>query len=217
MSTYNDIDITCAKCGHDFRGTIWTAINARQDPELKDLALGGELNMVMCVECAHVMYQERFLLYQDPSIELVAYVHPTAEKVREDVLKETMMQGFEEAQKVYEKSKRLTYQPVIYFGLASLMESLRVEEARDEESEVAQVICKEHGIPFLTVSPSDARLQKILRLLPGKNDGRTLRRSDLLSGLEQLLKINPAFHFYRELQETVKQVPQWHYASNQPE
>ena len=56
MSAFNDLDITCEKCGEEFRGTVWTAIHAGVDPELKELLLGGELNMVMCTKCSHVAF-----------------------------------------------------------------------------------------------------------------------------------------------------------------
>ena len=91
MSSFNDIDITCEQCGEEFRGTIWTAVHAKQDPELKDLLMGGELNMVMCPECSHVAYHEHFVLYQDPAAELVAYVYPDAQREEAEALKDMML------------------------------------------------------------------------------------------------------------------------------
>src|SRR3954469_4499031 len=80
MSNFNDIDITCEQCGQEFRGTVWTAVHAGQDPELKVLLLGGELNLVMCPQCGYVAYHDRFILYQDPAAEIVAYVYPQAQE-----------------------------------------------------------------------------------------------------------------------------------------
>src|SRR5579871_5023263 len=102
MSTFNDIDITCEQCGKEFRGTIWTAIHAKQDPELKELLLGGEINLVMCPECSHVAYQDHFVLYQDPTAELIAYVYPASEHGNIETLKNMMLSGFREAQAIYE-------------------------------------------------------------------------------------------------------------------
>jgi len=41
MSAFNEIDATCVDCAEDFRATVWTAIHAKEDPELKDLMQGG--------------------------------------------------------------------------------------------------------------------------------------------------------------------------------
>ncbi len=76
MSAFNEINVTCENCGEEFKGTIWTAIHAAADPELKQLLLGGELNILFCPKCSHTFFYEHFLLYQDPRIKLVAYVYP---------------------------------------------------------------------------------------------------------------------------------------------
>src|SRR5438445_5008359 len=98
MSTFNDIDITCEECGEEFRGTVWVAVHAGQDPELKDLLLGGELNLVSCPECGHVTFQDHFLIYQEPAAGLVAYVYPEAQRDREAELRKLMRSGVHEAQ-----------------------------------------------------------------------------------------------------------------------
>src|SRR4051812_41244309 len=154
MSTFNDIDISCEQCGHEFRGTVWTAVNAKQDPELKDLLIGGELNMVMCPECAHVSFHENFLLYQDPDDELVAYVHPVKEEGRADELRAAMLEGFRQAQEVFEPEKRKDYEPLLFFGLTSLEQFVRDELSRIDQSDVAAALCREANWPLLDLRAS---------------------------------------------------------------
>lgn len=209
MSTFNDIDVKCEKCGEEFRGTLWTAVHAKQDPELRDLLLGGELNMVMCPQCAHVAYQDHFVLYQDPDAELIAYVYPPSQKDQAAVLTEGMFKGFEEAQSVYEPKERLAYKPILVFGLETLVEMMREEEERGEQSQIAQILCKEMGMPVLLLTPAAARQRQLPRTIPLGSNTERPNRSDVLKGLEDLLKLNPALTVYSNLREKIIATPAW--------
>lgn len=209
MSAFNDIDMTCEQCGHEFRGTVWTAVNAKQDPELKDILLGGELNMVMCPECAHVEYHDHFVLYQDPSAELLAYVYPESEKVREPELRTMMITGFREAQNVYAEKDRIRYDPVLVFGLESLVEMMTDEEARGEQSQIAEVLCKEEKIPFVVLPPARARGHRLPRVLPVTTAGASPTRAEVLSGIDKLLAKNPALSIYSEVKSRLEKSPDW--------
>src|SRR5579872_7474332 len=106
MSAFNDIDVTCVDCGEEFRATVWTAIHAKEDSELKDLLWGGELNLLICPHCGQVFFYEHFLLYQDPAEEILAYVYPEREETNRTELEKMVLRGFEEAQQEFEKAKR---------------------------------------------------------------------------------------------------------------
>jgi hypothetical protein len=138
VSAHNEIDVTCPECDNKFKGIIWTAINAKEDPELKELLLGGELNILMCPECAHTFFYEHFLLYQDPLLNLVAYVYPPDEEDQREELEILMQRGFKEAQETFDPKDRLPYGPQLFFGLDRLIEKIRVEEERLLEEEVAR-------------------------------------------------------------------------------
>lgn len=209
MSNFNDINITCEPCGEEFRGTVWTAVNAKQDPELKDILLGGELNMVMCPKCSHVGYQEHFVLYQDPAEELVAYVYPAAQQGEAEVLKVVMLQGFREAQEVYDPKDRLTYEPVLMFGLASLVDMLKTEENRAAQSQIAAEICKGHQIFYHVLRPSEARKRGLMRVIPYQPGESNRSRASVLKGLQEMLKFNPLLNLYQDLKKQVESNPQW--------
>ena len=208
MSTFNEQDITCEECDEKFKGTVWTAIHAGEDPELKDLLLGGELNLVMCPHCSHVAYQDHFILYQDPAAELIAYIYPLPQKAEEDFLRKAMQESFQEAQKVYAPDQRKDYDPLLVFGLESFVEMMHQEELRAEQSQIAEALCKEHRIPYVVLRPSQARRLGTMRVLPG-GTGNDLPQGKLLTGLKKLLTLNPALDLYAALLKTVESAPDW--------
>jgi hypothetical protein len=211
VSTHNDIDITCANCGEDFRGAVWTAVHAAQDPELKDLLLGGELNMVMCPSCGNVAYQDHFVLYQDPSAQMVAYVYPLSGRAREGELHRAMMDGFKEAQAVYPENERKSYGPKLFFGLRALVEQLHKEEERREQSDVVREICRQNNWPYTELRPAETRELHALPVIPARSaSGGRPSRAEVLKGIERLLKHNPALGFYAELRDAIEGSPGWH-------
>src|ERR1700752_3381742 len=111
MSSFNVLDITCEKCDEEFKGTVWTAIHAVQDPELKDLLLGGELNILMCPKCAHPAYQDHFVVYKAPAAEIIPYIYPPSQEADRDFLHSSMMNNFREVQKTHLPKDKQTYDP----------------------------------------------------------------------------------------------------------
>jgi hypothetical protein len=209
MSVFNEIDLTCGECGEEFRGTIWTAVHAKEDPELKELLLGGELNLVMCPECGQVAYHDHFVLYQDPAAELIAYIYPLSQQSQADTLRAMMLSGFKDTRQTFEGKKRIDYEPVLLFGLAALIEMMEIEAARAAQSQIAQIICQEKGIDFTLLRPSEARQLGIMRAIPKEGKNRLPSREGILKGLEKILKINPALDLYAQLCKTIQSDVNW--------
>jgi hypothetical protein len=138
MSAFNEVDVTCTECEEDYKGVIWTAIHASEDPELKEILLGGELNMLFCPKCAHTFFYEHFLLYQDPRLKLVGYVYPPDDEERRGELEILMKRSFAEAQEAFEPKDRLSYGPALFFGLDQLKVRIEEEEKRVLAEEVAE-------------------------------------------------------------------------------
>ena len=190
MSTFNDIDVECEECGEEFKGVVWTAVHAQQDPELKDLLLGGELNILFCPKCSHVAYQDHFVLYQDPLAELIAYIYPPAQERDAEFLQKTMMVNFAEAQMVYEPKDRKDYDPILVFGLDAFVRMMEREDRRAEQSQIAEALCAEHQIPYVKLRPSRARALRMMRVLPCIPSSKAPARGEVLAGLDQLLEKN---------------------------
>jgi len=202
MSAHNDLDITCGACTEEFQGTVWTAVNAKQDPELKDLLLGGELNLVMCPRCSQVFYHESFLIYHDSKEEVLAYVYPEEQAEQRDDIAGVMMKGFQEAQAGLPAKERLTYPPMAIFGLETLVELLHEEQPLVNQSDVAEAICKEKKIPYMRLSPSEARKKGWPRVLPGQSSGE-IDPIKIKKGIQQLLEADPVLDRYKTLSESI--------------
>jgi hypothetical protein len=209
MSAFNDLNIECENCGEEFRGTVWTAIHAKQDPELKDLLLGGEINLIMCPDCGQVAFHDHFLIYQDPEIELIAYVYPETQASEREVLEKEMKRGFSEAQAVFETKDRFTYEPILVFGLESLVEMLHSETEEGEQYDVAEAVCKEKHIPYVTLRPSESRRLSLPRVLPHTASSKNPSRADVIAGLEKLIQVDPALDLYKTLLENVRANSSW--------
>lgn len=188
MSHYNEIDIACSKCGEDFRSAVWTAIHAGEDPELKELLLGGELNLVQCPSCAETFFYEHLLIYQEPALELVAYVYPPNREPEKAALQMMMKQSFHEAQEGIDPARRISEEPVLLFGLDVLEALLHAEEEREEQSDIAEAYLHANHLPYHRIRRRQAREQNSPYIIP---DGQALSR---------LLELNPALSLYRELQ-----------------
>lgn len=209
MSAYNEIDVTCEQCGEEFKATVWTAVHSEQDPELKDLLLGGELNLLMCPGCSHVAYQDHFVLYQDPAAEIVAYVYPARERAQAAELYKMTLAGFREAQAVYPEKDRLPYDPLLVFGLDSLVEMLAKEKEQAEQSQIAEFLCRENHIPFTMLRPSQARRHGLVRVIPSRDSPAATDRESVLAGLDRLLRINPALSLYCDLRAEIASDALW--------
>src|SRR5207302_1173644 len=107
MSVLNEINVDCERCGEEFQADVWTAVHAGENPELKELLLGGELNLVLCPGCGQISFQDRFVLYSEPAAEILAYVYPEAQRAERSDLSKMMMKGFREAQQVFPEKERL--------------------------------------------------------------------------------------------------------------
>ena len=210
MSTFNEIDVECEECGEEFKGVIWTAVHAQQDPELKDLLLGGELNILFCPKCSHVAYQDHFVLYQDPMAELIAYIYPPAQEHDAEFLRKTMMTNFAEAQEIYKPKDRKYYDPILVFGLDAFVRMMEREDRRAEQSQIAEALCVQHKIPYIKLRPSKARALRIMRVIPCATLTESPSRADILAGLDQMLAHNATLDFYAGLRSAVQKDPQWH-------
>lgn len=209
MSAINDIDVTCDNCGEIFPGTIYTAIHAKLDPELKDLMLGGELNILMCTFCAHLFFYDHFLLYQDPASEVIAYIYPEKEREHLADLHKSMLLSYKEAQSALEPKDRNAYEPILIFGLENAIEFLKQEELDVEEMEVAEAICQKNGIPVVKIPPAEARIRKIPRVLPTTGSVSSADRISILSGIKHLLEINPTLTQYSQFAKVLEATPHW--------
>ena len=76
---------------------------------------------------------------------------------------------------------------------------MQEENGRSEQSQVAEMVCKEKGIPYFVLRPSEARRLKSMRVLPGVQGDN----ASIVKRIRELLVINPALDLYRQLEESL--------------
>ena len=74
MSQSQEIKYTCPYCHKDFDTTIYTAINAEQDPDLKEACISGDIFRHTCLHCQHAFMIQPPLVYSDPSRKFLIWL-----------------------------------------------------------------------------------------------------------------------------------------------
>jgi len=77
------VTINCAKCGFPFQIPVFSIIDVKQNPELKNALLSGQLNAAQCPSCGSLNYVSGPLLYHDPKHEFLAVYFPIEANVPE--------------------------------------------------------------------------------------------------------------------------------------
>ncbi len=207
MSLQTLKEIKCA-CGDTFETEIYQSVSVGEDPELKDLILGGEFNMVECPHCHQVIYAENFVLYHDHAQELMAFVYPYAMKENQGPMAEQMKATFSELQSKLADDEKLTYGPLMLFGMDQLCDVLKIDDDLTDESDVAEYVCKSLGMKAIKLPKAFARVKGIPYILPLGEKGERSRQS-MITGLEKLLKENDRLSLYQKLLEQIKADPDW--------
>lgn len=68
--------LTCPVCHTPFEAEIWTLLDVRERPDLADMLLSGELNVVTCPQCGHRSDAGGPLLVHDPDGRRVYFAAP---------------------------------------------------------------------------------------------------------------------------------------------
>ncbi|MCB4755638.1 MAG: CpXC domain-containing protein [Elusimicrobia bacterium] len=207
MSYLVEEELTCSACKMPTKAEVWSVINVRDNPVLKDLLLGGELNLIECSSCKHVFYAEHFLIYHDPRRELMAFVYPLAQKDQRTQWAKKTEEDYKELQRGLTQEDMLKYKPVTLFGLDELV---RVVEEDDEESvqtEIASTLSEQHDLPVYKLKLSFARQLNLPAILPYKRDPHLSKTDSITAGLQQLESINDRLFLFHKALETLAANP----------
>jgi len=204
MSVKQKHEITC-RCGFTLEAELWDGINVQEQPELKELLLDGELNIVICPRCDEMFYAEHFLIYFDPSEELLAFVFPEARKREKEKCSKEMREKFENI-KLESGSYGMDYEPMVLFGLESLMEFLVKQDENELEIQVVEKLAKELGFGIARLRPSIARLYGIPKVLPCRSSQTNGSVDDIYAGLKDLTRKNRRLKFYSHALDRIREV-----------
>ncbi len=182
-------------CGMSFAADIVSSINAQQDPQLKDMLLAGELNIVKCPFCGEVFYVEHFLLYIDPPNEIIAFIYPYNFFSEKETWRLKMLSDFKNAQDALLPEEKIKYEPMLFFGLDAFLEFLHREEELQDEIEIVKYLSEKFSIPTIKLRPSKARERNIPNIFPAiKVTPSDTQKQQIINGLKKI------FEFCYELQ-----------------
>lgn len=206
-------EIRCP-CGEVFEAELYNSINAVEDPDLRESLLCGEINVVCCPVCNQIFYAEHFVLYHDPSSELIAFVYPTAFSTDEKFWKERMDQDFKKALDAMPDSTKLTYRPMILFGLDRLVDILKEEDEINDEISILEYSAQELGIELIRLKPSTARELKLPRVMPCTNIDN--QREGIIDGIKKILDHNQHLQWYAKLLKLIEHHKDWYIIAKPP-
>lgn len=207
MSTLLEQDIVCPYCQFPDQAELWASINVKDDPELKDLLLGGELNMVECASCKEMFYADRFLLYHDPENELMAFVYPIGHRAERERWLAKTRTDFEQIQNGSDTSPHLNYGPLSLFGLDELVTLVEWDDEIQVQGEIVKALSQENDFPVQELRPSVARFHRLPRVLPLLKGSVLQGREALLAGIGALETINDRLFVYAEAKKRLLENP----------
>lgn len=156
-SICNQAEALCPNGCEPFEVDYWSLVRADQDPDLKQAALGGELNLVRCPACGGFFHHGKDLIYLDASNELLIFVFSKETQQKEPDLKTRIARDYEIIKNTLLKELHMEYPPLTVFGLEQLQEILQAQENAVAESEVIAAASAMAGKAVARLKPSYAR------------------------------------------------------------
>jgi len=203
MSISSNCEIIC-DCGETFEAELWTAVSVSDNPELKDLILSGEFNLVSCPKCNQIFYWEHFFVYQDIKSELVAYVYPKQYEKQAVEYRNYMLQNFKQVADSMKDIIKIDFEPILYFGIEDLAQTLKAEEYLKDEIQILNFIARRIDLDVIQIKPSMARKLCILNTIPKTIKSTKDIKRDIITGLEILLGYNPNLIEYEKFLARIK-------------
>lgn len=204
MSVLIQREAACTYCKHPNQAEVWSIINVRQDPELKDILIGGELNMAECEACRRIFHIETFLLYHDPDRELMAFVYPYEGRRNAAEWEAKTKADFDASQGTLDAAERLTYEPVSVFGLDELLHIVEREDEAEIQGEIVEALAPENAFNLIKLRPARARLAGVPRVLPTLNGGTV---DAVIAGIDRVLQVNDRLSAYVEARADLAKKP----------
>lgn len=201
MSILSTCEIKCS-CDEVFESELWKAVSISDDPDLKNLVLSGQFNVVECPKCHKMFYWEHFFVYQDIANEFVAYVYPKSYEKDVAYYRQKMLSEFKEVSETMKQEIDIDFEPVLFFGIEDLISTINNEDYLKDEIDVLKFIAKEIDLDLITIKPSVARNMCIPHVLPKHKKADTVKQN-VVGGLEKLVSYNPHLTEYKKLFERI--------------
>jgi hypothetical protein len=194
-------------CGEIINAELWSSINVEQNPELKEILLAGELNVIKCPKCGIIFYAEQFVLYFDPPNELLVFVYPADFVNKKDYWYNKMMDDFNKIKEdILNSDKKLTYLPLIFFGLDELVNLLKYEDQLLDEISVLENVSSNLNLKLLKISLYTARSKHIPYILPYIEVEDVTLRDKIILGIRKLVEVMPDMITYKDMLNRIDEI-----------
>ncbi len=197
MSFQGDIRAQCPAGCEEFDARVWTFINGDASPELRDILLARECNLLLCEFCDKPFFPEESYVYLEASAELLVFVFPESFRKLKSHWESKMKADFALMHTVLGGRLPVDIEPQIAFGTAELADLLQAEDFRSEEREVMEAVAAGLGLGLYRVRPEFARRNGVPRCLPIALDGGGApNRERVLAGLKRVVAANEKLETY---------------------
>lgn len=186
MSTQNYRKIECPLCGYNFDALFWTVVRGDIDIELKELILRGDFNTLLCPSCGNKFFYEDNFIYLDPKSQILAFVMPSYEKERYELL-EKLKEDYQIIKQDLEEKTQTRLEPYYLFGTGELSDMLKRDMDIEEETEVIIGVCQEMNLKTKEVDRIFAREKDIPFVIPYNT---SLHRFDVIDVVKKLIEKN---------------------------
>ncbi|MDR2425799.1 MAG: CpXC domain-containing protein [Endomicrobium sp.] len=203
MSISNLEEIKCP-CGEVFEAELLSAISVCDNPELKEALISGEINLVCCPACGEIFYAERFILYHDSERELIAFVYPLSFQNQAAQCKEKMHCEFKKALDSFDDKNKISYEPLLFFGIEDLVMMLKIEQEIEDEESIVAYMSRALGLGLAKIPSNFARKFGIPKVFPILKEEKQFVESSM-SALKKLIKHNPNLLHYVKLSEKLSE------------
>jgi hypothetical protein len=202
MTISNIEKIKCPQ-GHLFEASLLSAISVADNPELKEALIAGEINLVSCPVCGEMFFAECFILYHDSENELIAFVYPLSFQEQAAQCKAKMKKEFELALANFEDRGKISYEPILLFGIEDLVLLVRSEQNIEDEESILKYIAPKLSLKIVKIPPNISRRLGIPKLLPIPKGMEELDVKVLTESLQTIIKYNPNLLHYSDLLEKI--------------
>jgi hypothetical protein len=192
MTISNLEEVKCPK-GHTFQAQLLSAISVSDNYELKEALIAGEINLVTCPECGQMFYAECFILYHDSQNELISFVYPLSFQDQATQCMSKMRKEFKLALENFNDKDKITYEPILLFGIEDLVLLLKREQDIEDEETILMHLANTLKLNIIKIAPNVARKLAIPKLMPFN---QYFSEKSLISGLETLIKYNSNLEHY---------------------
>ena len=150
-------NIECPNGCEAFEAQRWSFVNVKENPELKEAVLGGELNLFCCPTCQTFFHGDTDLIYVDEEAQLLVFVFAEKNRKNKAKLISKMQQDYLLLKDTLLKQSHLDYGPICVFGLEELKGVVEKEEKRNDESQAIAAAAAVLGMKVARLDPQWAR------------------------------------------------------------